>query len=335
MNRHWLENLRKLPFLRANVEAPTTKDPADGVLLLRTPRKTHRLLLEEKRGHLTAAAAVLALQDMRKAAPRGAWILVAPFVGPDVGARLAEAKVNYADGLGNCHVVLETDYVAHVEGRRPPTRPARDKGTHAQGYLVMFALLAQPELANETVRRIAGVAGVGKTTVAGMLAKLDQEGVLVRRRKGRQLLDEKGLMDRWLAAYPNALRPFLLVGRYRAPDRDPGQVEARIERGMPDGLRWAWGGGAAAMRLTKYYRGERTVIHVTDPPPDLDRRLGLLRADDGNIVILRAPCKLMLDGPVPGTAHPLLVYVELMTEGGDRAREAAGVVAEKLLARRT
>lgn len=292
--------------------------------------------VDEKRTYLPAAAAEQAILRRRTAAgPIEGWLVTAPFVGPEVGRRFVAAGINYADDVGNCYVALGPGYVAHIEGRRPPGRLARDKGIRAPGYLVVFTLLARPDLVGATVRRIAIAAGVAKTTVGQILTKLEEEGIVGRRGKERRVLDAKRLFDLWLGAYENTVRPHLLLGRYRGPERTPDALDARIQKGMPKGVVWAWGGGAAAFRLTGFYRGPETVLHVAAPPPDLDRRLGVLRARDGEVVILKALGEVMLEGVKPGTAHPLLIYAELLTQGDERAREAAGVLADKFPVLRT
>lgn len=335
--RPWLEQLRAVPFvMAARLAVPAAparagRRPVEGEVVLRTAGGDHRLRLEDRRTFLTVATAEQAVRRMKAAAPNEPWLLAAPFVGPEVGARLMAGKINYVDDVGNCHITLGPGYVAHIQGKRPMARMARDRGTHAQGYLVMLALLARPELVAAPVRGVAAAAGVGKTTAAHMLAKLEEEGVVGGRGERRRILDAKRLMDRWVVAYETVVRPHLLVGRYRGPDKTPGDAETRIERAMPVGAAWGWSGGAAAMRLTSFYRGPDVVFHVAEPPPDLDRVLGILRARDGDIVILRARGEVMLAGVRPRTVHPLLVYTELMTQGDQRAREAAEVLAERFL----
>jgi hypothetical protein len=139
----------------------------------------------------------------------------------------------------------------------------------------------------------------------------------------------KRAMDLWLAAYATIVRPKLLVGRYRSAEADLDALEARIAPILTASCPWRWGGGAAAHRLMRYYRGERTVVHVVDQPADLPKRLRVVADRDGPLVLLRPPGPTGMAGPTPDTAHPLLVYSELLADGSERAREAAELLAKK------
>jgi hypothetical protein len=81
--------------------------------------------------------------------------------------------------------------------------------------------------------------------------------------------------------------------------------------------------------MTGYFHGEKTVVHVADPPADLQRRLRAVPASDGPLVVLRSPGPKGLEGSTPNTAHPLLVYTELLTDGSERARDAAQELADR------
>ena len=126
------------------------------------------------------------------------------------------------------------------------------------------------------------------------------------------------------------LRPKLLLGRFQPQQRARADLEARIEE-LLDGQRWAWGGGAAALRLTGHYRGERTVVHVDDGAADLAERLGAVPSPEGPLALLRAPGPLALQGPVDGVAHPLLVIAELYSMTDERAAEAAQEIRERFV----
>src|SRR5262245_1723517 len=92
---------------------------------------------------------------------------------------------------------------------------------------------------------------------------------------------------------------------------------------------WRWGGGAAAQRLTRYYRGEKTVVHVAEAPLDLPKLLRAAPDRNGPLTILRVPGPVALKGATAHTVHPLLVYSELLADGSERAIDASERIAER------
>ncbi len=331
-----LAHLRRLPFVVDVRLQPAPFDEADGLLALETPTGTQEYLVEEKRTHLTREIVDHLATRIRTGKPgRPPWILFAPYVGAGMAERLGRYEIQYVDRAGNCRVQVGNRYLALVEGRRPPegNRAKKGIGTRPEGYKFLFDLLARPDLVGDPVRKIAEHAGVGKTTVADLLRRLHDEGIIFDVRGRRQLLDRQELLNRWITGYATVLRPRLLLGRYRTRDVDPKTLEERVEATLGDEMAWAWGGAAAAMRLVGHYRGRDTVLHVGDQvfEKDLPRRLGALPADDGELIILRVPTPTAFDGAAPRTVHPLLVYAELLAMGKDRAREEAQLIYERHL----
>jgi len=334
----YLARLRELPFVRSaefRPESEHTNTRSDGSLRLTTPHGDYELLLELKRSHLTYAIANQFLATQKSSVwhkETRNWILAAPYVPRQLGRELASRGANYIDLEGNCHLRLGESYLALIEGRIPPRKSPEGRGLRAEGHQVQFVILAQPELLSEGIVKIAEQAGTGKTTVANSLGKMEAEGILSVVGNKRRLINARLLLDRWLTGYANVVRPRLLLGRYRTQDPDPMALEHRIQDVLGTNVVWAWGGGAAAMRLTRHYRGEETVLHLLHRAPDFHTRLHALRDDNGPLVCLGAPGPVAFAGAVPNTVHPLLVYTELMTTGDDRAREAALEVREQYLA---
>jgi hypothetical protein len=139
-------------------------------------------------------------------------------------------------------------------------------------------------------------------------------------------------LERWLVGYADVLRPALLVGSFRTPDATPDKLEQRIVDSAVTPAEWRWGGCAAGFRLTQHYRGERTVLHVGELATEFRRAIKAVPDANGPLVILRFPGPTALIGATPDTVHPLLVYAEMLAEANERAREAAGEVAEEYLA---
>jgi hypothetical protein len=303
---------------------------ADALLHILTPGGERRLRAEIKKTNLTRTLVdgILARADAHGA---GDWILFAPYVGAALGQYLRENGTNYMDAAGNCFIALDEDYLAHVEGKRLERRALPERGVRGPGHQVLFAILARRDLLNAPVRTLADAAGVGKTAAAQMLARLEQAGLVGRDREGRRLLQPAVILDRWLAGYTALVRPRLMLGRFRTDDADPEALENRIDRALGEDVVWAWGGGAAAMRLTGYYRGTETVLHLADPLLHLAKRLKAAPAPEGQLIVLKAPGRVAFEGAKPKTVHPLLIYTELLTIGHERARRAANEIRNRHL----
>ena len=334
----YLAQLRKLPFVKG-VEAElqlgrAKRIQADALVRLRTPRGERTLLAEVKRTHVTRPL-VDGLLARTPRDVRTEWILFAPHIGAEIGRHLRENGTNYIDAAGNCFLAIKQEYIANVEGRRPEKKTPLERGIRGPGHQILFAVLARPELLNAPVRILAEAAGVGKTAAAEMIRRLAEEGLVGADRERRRLLRVQTLLDRWLAGYAATVRPQLLMGRFHTNDREAEAREDRIERELGETTTWAWGGGTAAMRLTGYYHGPNTVLHLEHPLPDLGKRLKAITAEDGPLLVLGVPGRIAFEGARPRTVHPLLVHTELLATGNERAREAAQEVWSRYLTDRT
>ncbi len=340
MNKNWdtyLAYLRQLPFVRsasirevgARSSGQLRTRESDAVLEVKTTGGVHEFFVELKRTHLTYALADGLIAHARQA-NRKPWMLFALSVPRKIGRYFGDHGVNYVDQAGNCRLQIGSDFMAVIEGQTPIKVPGAGRGIAIPGYRVLFTILAQPELLNSPVRTLADAAAVSKTTAAETIARLAEEGLVGPIQGKRRIMDPKILMDRWLIGY-ETVRPRLMVGRFRTQDADPAAMEERLEKELGKSLVWAWGGGSAAMRMTKHYRGEETVLHVCDPANDLPRRLRALPAMDGPLIIQRTPNKSAFDSVAPHTVHPLLVVAELAISANPRAREAALEIRERYL----
>lgn len=329
----YLDNLRSLPFVRGaslRAKRPRTGLAADGVLELATPRGERKLRVEEKTSHLTLAVArdIVARVAARPTPP---LILFAPYVSAEMAAVLLPHGINFVDRVGNCHLDLGGRYVAHVEGRKLRRSADAPGGLRAPGFRLVFALLVEPELLNSPIRHAAEVAGVSLGTASNVLRRLEHDRIVVRTKSKRHLVRHDDLVERWLAGYAETLRPQLFAGRFQTPDENTPAFEERVAGLLGGDETWAWGGAAAAFRLTKHYRSDETVLHVQGASSDLPKRLKALPHRAGRLILLGVPGPLAFRGKAPHTVHPLLIYTELVLTGSDRAREAASELRERFL----
>jgi hypothetical protein len=139
------------------------------------------------------------------------------------------------------------------------------------------------ETINAPYREIAKTADVALGTVGWVIRNLKEQGLLVERKKGkrRRLVDRKKLLNKWVEAYNEKLRPTLIIGRYTAPQDywwrniDIGNYGAR------------WGGEVAAAKLTGYLKPEVATIYAKEMPVQLMRDFKMRNDPKGNVEIMR------------------------------------------------
>jgi len=258
-------------------------------------------------------------------------LILTPFVSSTMAKVLMANDIDYVDGVGNCHLTPTPDHLVHVEGRSP-VRAGRVRTMRPQGYQVLFALLARPGLIAEPIRGIAVQAGVGKTVVGHTIERLEAEGQVFRKRRGRTLFRPKNLLPRWLTGYADALRPGMLLGHFQFPESDRKVMPQRIADYLNgQGNPWGFGGTVGADLLTQYYRGTNITVHVEEIPSGFTKAIRALPAREGELVLIRTPGPIAYQGLVQNVVHPLHVYTELMCSSDERAVNTARLVLEQYL----
>jgi hypothetical protein len=249
---------------------------------------------------------------------RQKWLLVTPYVNPQLARTLRELHIQFIDTVGNAFID-DLPTLIYIRGNKPeqsePVRTGKKFGRAA--LLVVYALLCDKELCDAPYREIAKQADVALGTVAGIINDLKTQGYYVELEdKKRHLVRKKELFEKWVTAYAETLRPKTFIGRYRAPQQDFWQ---HIDIEQYDAI---WGGEVAAYRLTKYLKPEIVTIYAKRPVNRL--LLGLkLRQDKNGDIELREPFGKCENIQATATVPPFLVYADLMATGDVRNIETA------------
>jgi hypothetical protein len=322
----YLERLEQLPFVRsARVVAGRhrVRDWAlDAIVQLETPDGSVDLPVQYRGTTMSATIA----EQVRLVSSRVPGLLaLAPVVASGHAENLAAAAVNFLDLAGNCHVRIGDRYIARIEGRRPESRAPGEKALRGPAYRVLCALLAKPTLVDATARELAAESGgVSPQTANDVRHRLVARGPLVATRSGLQWAPDgyQSALELFLGGFPTLL-PALTLGRFRARARTPEEVEESLRPGLEAVGRWRWGGAAGAWHVTRFYRGDHTLIYFDDPDRAALAQLPLVSDTRGNVTLRRVPAPAALHGQTPETVHPALLYADLLAEGNSRARDAA------------
>ncbi len=299
---------------------------ADAELRFETPQVERRFVAEVKRW-LNPQTLGLAVEQIRRL--RQKVLLVTEYVNPNMAERLKQIGVPFLDTFGNAYVNAPPLFV-YVKGHKPPTGTPGERPTRAfvpTGLKILFALLCRQDLVDAPYRTIVENTDVALGTVGWVLYDLRRLGHLLEMgKRGRKLVHKQRLLERWVAAYPNQLRPKLAIGKYAAPDANWWQ------RAQIKDFRAYWGGEIAAARLTRYLKPEVVTIYMRDLPGRFLAAHRLRTDPGGNIEVLKAFWNTNCDWTDPGIAHPLLVYADLLATGDPRNLEAARQIYDEQLA---
>ena len=144
--------------------------------------------------------------------------------------------------------------------------------------------------------------------------------------RGRRLTNKERLLEQWVVAYPQQLKPKQFIGTYKADrydwwrDVDLTQFDAQ------------WGGEPAAEKLTQYLKPERVTIYAGERTQELILRNKLRKDPRGDIEIVKRFWTFNPQDTRRETVHPLLVYADLIATANDRNIETARMIYDKELA---
>ncbi len=220
-----------------------------------------------------------------------------------------------------------------------PIKDGAKRAFEPTGLKVIYTFLCHPELVNAPYREIAEKAGVALGTVGWVLNGLKAAEIIRDKggKNGRHLVLYRKLLDRWVDAYPEKLKPKQLVGEFIADDpywwKD-------IDITKYDGY---WGGEIAAAKYTDYLKPKVATVYQpehgrTQLLRDARLRKATERTDDGvgTVLIYRPfwPEQLNeFDTELrKGLAHPILVYADLVATGDTRNLEVARRIYDEYIA---
>jgi len=312
------------------VMEPRLRVGADAIVNVRDGSKHWRFYVEIKPTltSQTLGSAIAAVSQIKK--EHRYAVLVSSYVNPSQADKLRQIGIEFFDAAGNASLRQKGLHV-FITGRKPQTiktsgRPAR--AFNPTGSRLVFALLCQAGLENKSYREMAEGAGISLGAVNWIVNDLKSLGYLVDfGARGRRLVNRKELLKRWTSAYPEQLRPKLILGRFKTEQAHHWWQKADLPADA------FWGGEIGAKLLTKYLKPETVTIYSESNLPKLQARHGLRRDANGDIELVRRFWKFeQWEKKDLQAAPPLLVYADLVSTADDRKLETAEIIYEQYIA---
>jgi hypothetical protein len=261
----------------------------------------------------------------------GRLLIVADYINPQLAEQLKEQDIWFADTAGNAYINHSPVFVFIKGNKQIEKLTARTVGRAFQptGLKIIYAFLCNPELVNAPYREISQKTEVALGTVSWVMTDLNELGHIVDMgSRGRRLKDTRKLLERWLIAYSEKLRPKLQTGRYKAPNPDWWQTASLHS------LQAYWGGEVAADKLANYLKPEIITIYVMEKWATMLKITHQLRKDpNGNVEILNTFWDVENEINAAETVNPILIYADLIASGDPRNIETAQMIYEQELAK--
>jgi len=270
----------------------------------------------------------------------GKGMLVADYVNPNIADKMREMDIPFIDTAGNAFI-NEKPLFVFIKGNKEEKIAGVKQGGRAftpTGIKVVHALLTNPALLNTPYRDIKDVAGVAIGTIGWIFDDLKEAGFMVElNNKKRRLKNKKKLLDRWVEAYLERLRPKQLVGRFTTDNEHWWKKIDLTAYGAK------WGGETAAAAMTDYLRAEKFTLYLPKKGDDKLLRDARFRKDEfGEIAVYRAfwneknndneNKKFGEWNEQINLVDPLIVYADLLATADTRNLETAKIIYEKQLA---
>jgi hypothetical protein len=258
----------------------------------------------------------------------GEWLLVTRHIAAGQADELRAMNLAFLDTVGNAFINQEELYV-FIKGQGG----GRDRGTRMGDLFrpaelrVLFAFLCQKGLEGKTHEQIKEMTGAGLGTINRLIRALEQAGYLLKLKgRTRRLVRKRELLDQWVMAYPQRLRPKQMIGRFTGP-REPWWMDID-----PTAFDAQWGGEIAAKYLTQYLKPQLVTLYAAKQPDDMIVKQKLRKDPRGDVEILKRFWNLPKLEERADVVPALLVYADLLATGDERNIETAQMIYERYLA---
>lgn len=293
------------------------KHPLDGVLKMTLNGLKHTYIIQIKRELRTHQLPQVEDYFHRYKD----FLLVANRIFPKIKEELREKEIPYLEANGN--IFLKKEGLFLLIDTQKPLDIEKNKGNRAftkTGLKVLFYLLQHKEAINLTQRELAGMTDVGLGNIPQIIDGLKETGYLIPlNNKNYVWENRKALLEKWIEGYATVLRPKLKREQYA--------LNGNWQEITLYNNKTVWGGEPAADLLTNHLRPEKLLMFTKENRMDLIKNYRMVPDKNGDVEVL----EMFWKSNGNKTAPPLLVYADLMLEGGKRNKETAAKIYDEYI----
>lgn len=319
-----LENLRNTANIMAEWKGITPKKQADGKIDITIQNRHYVFTVEIKteiRNHQLP-------EIYRQAKQYENYLLVAERLYPNIKKELRKHNIAYLEANGDIFLNKNGNYI-WIDTNKPTTteRKKENRAFTKTGLIVLFYFLQDELRVNLPYRFIVENTDAGLGNITNVMKGLKDAGFLIKINNiGYRLTNKKELLERWIVAYEERLKPKLEIGRFHFLKEEDfahwKQLPLKTDKTL-------WGGEPGGALFTNYLNPGELTLYTLETRNELIKHYRLVPDEIGNVVAYKKFWKFneVNDNVVP----PLLIYADLMNKNDSRCRETAQIIYDDLI----
>tara|TARA_Y100001978_G_C23658095_1_gene417137 strand:- start:220 stop:1224 length:1005 start_codon:yes stop_codon:yes gene_type:complete len=306
-----------------HIEFDSTRPSYDGLVQI----KDQEFLVEAKSAVRTSNLGLVISQiEQARDTNRRPILLVSKYVAKAAVQEFKKRNINFIDSAGNALIKYGQVFI-YIEGQKAQSKEKTNQSRAFQeaGLKIIFTLLSFPNSIELSYRGLAESADVSIGSLSNVMGELEQLNYILRTNNRKILKNQKDLLERWVVAYNDVLRP--RVFRKRMKFIEPEQAKnwvslTNFETSKPI----HWGGEPGAAMLGSNLRPEKFTLYTNIELPELAKTFKLVPDQDGNVEVLN---QFWTSGEEQNSiTPPLLIYTDLINSGSGRNLEVAKQILE-------
>ena len=254
-------------------------------------------------------------------------LLVTKYIPSGIAKTFVDEGISYIDTAGNCNI-QQNNFILIIEGKKIERLPKTNQPRAFQdaGIKLIYSLLVNSDNINKSFRELAELSQIALGSVSTIIQELADLRFVLKTKNKKVLKNKLELLQRWVIAYNDVLRPKLLLKKMSFANKldyanwNNLNLSSVSEKKL-------WGGECAAGILTKNLIPANYTIYTDDTWQSVGKSLKLVPDDNGNVEILR----LFYNSEEQNTVSPLLIYADLMGSGDSRNIETAEIILKNEL----
>ena len=280
----------------------------------------------EVKGNITGANANTILRQLiaKQQHCNKPILLVVKYIYPELTDEFSSQGIHILDCAGNCMIRHDTLFLVVKGQKNGLIKEATLRAFKETGIKLIFHFLTHTESINLPYRLISEQSNISLGTIKNVIEELTESRFILKTNQGRFLKNRKQLLERWVTAYNQTLKPKLLLGQMTF--RNDAKKDGWLSMVLPEGMYW---GGESGARMIDSYLYPGTFDIYTEIPANTLLSTGfIIPKEDGEIKIYQ---KFWLDKPENNLVPALLIYADLMGSGHSRCLEMAQKIYEHAL----